>query len=175
MKRRLVSLRARAVTEEERHASVLAVLACLVVLALALGLSRSASGPSAAASNRARTARATPGLGAAALDVSPQAGVNVARRFLRGYLAYLYRGLPGRKVLDGTPRLIRSLGEHPPRPVARAFSLPRIVAVNLTSTKPGQLTANAIVNNGGIVNFTVGLLLAREGRRILVAHVEGAR
>jgi hypothetical protein len=175
MNRRIASLRARPVTEEERHASVLAVLACLATLALVLWLTQSASRPSAAASTRATTARTTPTAGAAALDVSPQGTVNVARRFLRGYLAYSYRGLPGKNVLGGTPELVRSLGEHPPRPVARALSLPRIVAVDLASTSSGQFVANAIVNNGGIVNFTVGLLIARRGRRFLVTGVEDGR
>lgn len=171
MKRRLASLRARPVTEEERHTSILAVLACLAAVALLLGLTRSAPRPPVTASTAAKAASAAP----ASLDVSRQAGVNVARRFLHGYLAYLYRGLPGREVIGGTPQLIRSLGEHPPRPVARALSLPRIVAVDLAGTRSGQLAANAIVNNGGIVNFTVGLLLARQDGRILVAQLEGGR
>jgi hypothetical protein len=173
--RPLASLRGRQVTGRERQTATSAVFVCIIVATLLLAIAqvRTSVPPSTGAQRpRPRVTHVVPEESALATQ---RAITRIARDFLRGYLAYLYRGLPGKKVLGGTPELIRSLGEHPPRPVARALSLPRIVAVDLTGATSGQFVANAIVNNGGIVNFTVGLLLARQGRRFLVAGVEGGR
>jgi hypothetical protein len=173
--RPLASLRGRQVTGRERQTATSAVFVCIIVATLLLAIAQVRTSVPASTGAQAPRPRVTHAVPEESALATQRAVTRIARGFLRGYLAYLYLVLPGREVIDGTPELVRSLGEHPPRPVARALSLPRIVAVDLTSTTSGQFVANAIVNNGGIVNFTVRLLLARRGRRFLVVRVEGGR
>jgi hypothetical protein len=175
VKRRIASLRARPITGRERQTATSALFVCIIVATLLLAIGRAQTREPVPAGAHAPTPSVTNPVPSDSASVTAQVATRIARRFLGGYLAYLYRGLPGRKVSDGTARLIRSLGEHPPRPVAGALSRPRIVAVDLARTTSGQLVANALVNDGGIVNFTVGLLIARQSQHVLVTGLESAR
>jgi hypothetical protein len=171
--RRLASLRDRPVAEDERRAAVVAVLAFLLAAALVLGVTHRAS--RAPALRPALTHTATANIAHPPLATTRSA-LEVARGFLSGYLAYAYGRTPAAAVPDAGPALIGSLEHHPPRvTVARQARLPRIGQLDVTLAQSGQPVVNAVLNDGGIVNYTVSLLLAGRRGRLLVTALEPAR
>lgn len=174
--RGLSSLRDRPVPDDERRGAVVAIIAFLALVALLLAFTHSSSRPAAsppASSTPSRPAPATVPHGG---DVPPGVAAGVARAFLSGYLAYAYAGRPAGSVIDATPQLVQSLKDHPPRVrVALHTRLPRIVALHFADPQSGQLAVNAIVNDGGIVDYAVNLLVARRGGQIVVTALEGGQ
>ena len=49
---------------------------------------------------------------------------------------------------------------------------PHVVALH-TSASSGLLRVSAVVNDGGLVDYSIGLLLAAHGGRLLVSGLEG--
>jgi hypothetical protein len=47
------------------------------------------------------------------------------------------------------------------------------VALRSTPARPGPLLVSAVVNDGGLVDYSIGLLLAVHGGRLLVSGLEG--
>jgi hypothetical protein len=163
--RRLGSLRDRLVSVDERRAAVLAVLAMALSAVALLGVTHDP------ASRPAQPHAAAPVSPAPPPPVTVGAALSVAHGFLSGYLAYAYRGAPAGKVSDATRALMASLADHPPRVLPTQQSTPRVIELHLS----GPLTVTAVLNDGGIVNYTIGLALTRlDGRRV-VARVESER
>ena len=50
---------------------------------------------------------------------------------------------------------------------------PRVVALRSTPAPSGLLRVSAVVNDGGLVDYSIGLLLAAHGGRLLVSGLEG--
>ena len=93
----------------------------------------------------------------------------VARRFLTGYLAYLYGhgGVAG--VRDASPALVRSLGANPPRvSIDIRARHPRVIALQATAAPAGQAGVSALVNDGGIADYPVVLFIGERRGRLLV-------
>jgi hypothetical protein len=172
--------RDRPIAESERRAAMAAVVALLSVTALLLALTRpdgqrqrtiERPSPSPARSASAVTAHApetsmaplTPGVARAA-DL-----------FLAGYLAYLYGHAPARQIKDATAALLHSLEAHPPRvsPGMRSRQA-RLVSLHTTQAPSGLLGVSALVTDGGLVDYSIGLLLAPRGGRLLVGGLDGA-
>ena len=159
MTHRLASLRDRPVSVDERRAAVLAVLLSVVAL---LGVTHDPSHLPAQPHSAAPAAPAPP------LPVTAGAALSVAHSFLAGYLAYAYRGAPAGKVSGATRALIASLEDHPPRALPTQQRTPRVIELHLT----GPFTVTAILNDGGIVNYTLGLVLTRLNGRLVVTALE---
>jgi hypothetical protein len=177
----LTSLRDRPIAESERGAAMATVTVLLIAAAILLALSRSGGQPprtsqrhpapsvvQSAPSSHARasedsTAPLTPGVARAA-DL-----------FLAGYLAYLYGHSPASQVKGATTALVRSLQADPPRvsPVMRTRHA-HVLALHTTPAPSGLLGVSALVNDGGLVDYPIGLLLAPRGGRLLVTGMDGA-
>jgi hypothetical protein len=175
----LTSLRDRPIAESERATAMATVTMLLLAAALLLALSRPSNGPrptlqrhpgpSIAQRTPIRPAQ-TPESSTAPLTPLVERAADL---FLAGYLSYTYGHAPARAIDGATPALLRSLRAHPPlvSPGMRARR-PRVVALH-TSASSGLLRVSAIVNDGGLVDYSIGLLLAAHDDRLLVSGLEG--
>ena len=172
MTSRLAALRDRPIPETQRHAALAASSVLLIAATVLLALTRAtphtlgrAVQPSL---SRAATA-ATP----APTGASPREAVAAGQAFLAGYLAYTYGRAPTRGIADATPALIRALQTHPPRPIpGMRARQPRVLELHTVPAGPGVLGVRALVNDGGLVDYRLGLLLERRSGRLLVSALE---
>ena len=179
----LAALRDRPIAERERRQALLAVATLLIATTTLLALTgprqdpppRTGASilPRAAAlrpvSPGAGTVRAIPGEG----TIAPAAALRTARAFLENYLAYLYGHAPASAVRGATRALVLSLEAHPPRvSLDIRARQPRVLALHPTPTPAGQAAVSAVVNDGGLEDYPVGLLLARRDGRLLVTGLE---
>jgi hypothetical protein len=163
---RLTALHDRPIPDGQRRAALTASTLLLIVATVLLALTRPTPHAPARTTLRHVSAAAAPS------TLSPEA-VAVGRAFLAGYLAYAYGRVPARRIADATHALIRSLEAHPPRqtPAIRA-SRPRVLELHTTPAGPGMLSVRALVNDGGLVDYSLGLLLHAHGGRLLVSALE---
>jgi hypothetical protein len=98
-----------------------------------------------------------------------------ARRFLRGYLPYLYGRVPASRVLGATRSFVASLPVRAPgvSPAMHARQ-PRVVALRSAPGLRGRLTVAAVINDGGLVDYPIALILASVDGRLLVSGIGGA-
>ncbi len=182
----LAALRDRPIAERERHHALLAVAALLIATTTLLALTSPRQDPprrtgasilpraavSGPVSPGAGTARATP----RESTITPAAALRTARAFLENYLAYLYGHAPASAVRDATRALVLSLEAHPPRvSLDIRARRPRVLALHPTPAPSGQVAVRAVVNDGGLEDYPVGLLLARRDGRLLVTGLESER
>lgn len=173
-------LRDRPIAEHERRAAMATVAVLLTASAILLAITRPAGqarhpAPRIAAAPLARASRPPTPTGGAkpAATVAPMVA-RAARKFLVGYLAYLYGHGLASAVRGATRALSRSLRAHAPRvsPGMRARS-PRVVSLHAVSAPVGLVGVSVLVNDGELVSYPVGLLIASEDGRLLVSGVEG--
>jgi len=176
----LTSLRDRPIAESERGAAMATVTALLIAAAILLALSRP-GGQSRPRSPRHPTpgvVRSAPSLHARASEngtASLTPGIaHPADLFLAGYLGYLYGHSPASAIEGATSALIRSLRAHPPRisPGMRSRQA-RLVSLHTTPAPSGLVGVSAVVTDGGLVDYPIGLLLAPRDGRLLVSGLEG--
>lgn len=165
MTRPLTALHDRVLTPGERRAATLGVFAVLIVVLLASGMTRSAPRVPPPP-RRAAVPSSTSG------PVAAQDARRVAREFLSGYLAYAYRGARADAIADAPQSLIAALQRSRPRAGVRHARIPRILALVLARDSRGRPVIDATLNDAGIVNYTIGLLLTRRTGRLLVTEVE---
>ncbi|MGA9284130.1 MAG: hypothetical protein WBV85_01690 [Solirubrobacteraceae bacterium] len=167
------SQRDRPIAEHERRAAMAVVVVLLGAVALLFTLTQPASQAHRATQHSDREA-----LGSQAADnpsaLTPEAR-ETAELFLAGYLGYAYGHTTPSKIKDASPSLIRSLENRPPRvpPAARARR-PRVISLRATAAPAGEIAVSATVNDGGLIDYTVGLTLTRQGGRLLVTGLDGA-
>ncbi len=172
-------LRDRPITERERH-TALAIVVLLATGTILLAATRPAR-PHRPAPPRTTTSLHSAPRPPAASDPAASAALvapvaaRVAHRFLTGYLAYLYGHAPAAAITAATPALLRLLRVRPPlvSPAMRARQ-PRVLALRPTSAPTGMLGVSALIGDGELAQYSVGLLLEREHRRLLVSAVEAA-
>ena len=176
----LTSLRDRPIAESERAAAMTTVTVLLLAAAILLALSRPSSeprptsprhpGPSVAQRTPIRPAQ-TPESSTAPL--TPLV-VRAADLFLAGYLGYIYGHAPASAIGGATPALLESLRSSPPRvsPGMRA-RWARVLTLHTIPAPLGQVGVSAVVNDGGLVDYSIGLLLASHDGRLLVSGLEG--
>ncbi len=165
--------RDRPIAEHERRTAMAAVVVILGAVTVLLTLTQ----PASQARYPARSTSLSPPPAAAEKDMSASASEakQTAERFLAGYLGYVYGHTPARQIEDATPGLIRSLQAHPPRvPPAAQARRPRVLSLHLAATSAGEVAVSAVVNDGGLIDYSVGLVLASEGGRLLVTGLDGA-
>jgi hypothetical protein len=176
----LTSLRDRPIAESQRRTAMAAVAVLLAATALLLALTRpdgqrqrTTERPSPSPSRSASAIHAqAPETSTAAL--TPRIA-RAADLFLAGYLAYLYGHTPASQIKDATAALLHSLEAHPPRvsPGMRSREA-RLVSLHPTQAPAGLLGVSALVTDGGLVDYPIGLLLAPRGGRLLVSGLDGA-
>jgi hypothetical protein len=175
---RLSTLAGRPINERERRAVLAVVVTLLACAAMLLAASRHQP--------TARRAATTSLSGGASSPVSargpagnpaPVAHVaaRVARRFLTGYLAYLYGHAPAETITGATPSLERSLRARPllVSPAMRR-RYPRVLSLRPMPAAEDKVGFSALIGDGDLANYTVGLLLEREHGRLLVGTVKAA-
>lgn len=179
----LIRLRDRPIAEGERRRAFFASTVLLTITVGLLALTapatrtttsthRSAlaghtlSGPPSAVPAPANAdGQSTPGA------LSPPVS-RVARRFLAGYLAYLYGHAGVAGVRDGSPALTRSLGANPPRvSVDIRARQPRVVALTPVAAPMGVAGVSALVGDGGVADYPVVLFIGEQGGRLLVTSL----
>jgi hypothetical protein len=167
------SQRDRPIAEHERRAAMVVVAVLLGAVALLFTITQPASQARQATRSIDRVATAIP----AASDPGVPAlqARETAERFLAGYLGYAYGHTPASRIEDASRSLIRSLESQPPRvpPAARARR-PRVISLRATAATAGEVTLSATVNDGGLIDYTVGLTLAHQHGRLLVTGLDGA-
>lgn len=167
--------RDRPIAEHERRTAMAAIVVLLAAVAVLFTLTQPASQASRAAQGFSRKVT-TPGGGVERHNPALAAEAEqAARRFLAGYLAYAYGQAPASWITDASRSLIASLQSHPPRvpPAARARR-PRIVSLRPAAAPTGEIAVSVVVNDGGLIDYQVGLLLASEHGRLLVTGLDGA-
>ncbi|HEY4896587.1 MAG TPA: hypothetical protein VII01_10905 [Solirubrobacteraceae bacterium] len=176
----LTSLRDRPIAESERGAAMATVTVLLIAAAILLALTRPGGQP------HRTTGRPSPSLarGASAVHAPAPATstapltpavARTSRLFLAGYLAYLYGHTPASHIKGSTAALLHSLEDHPPRisPGMRSREA-RLVSLHATPAPSGLLGVSALVTDGGLIDYPIGLLLAFRGGRLLVSGLDGA-
>jgi hypothetical protein len=172
----LAPIRDRPSSERERRTATTAVLAGIIAAILLLAVIRGEPSAPAATHTSSTLTPAVHSDPAQAPDLGERSAVEVVRHFLAGYLAYAYGRAPAASVPDAARALIASLERHPSRvTVARQARLPRIEQLVVTLAQSGQPMVNAVLNDGGIVDYTVELVLARLHGRLLVSALEPAQ
>jgi hypothetical protein len=176
----LTSLRDRPIAESERAAAMATVTMLLLAAALLLALSRPSNrprptllrhpGPSVAQRTPIRPAQAPESDTAQLTPLVARA----ADLFLAGYLSYTYGHARTSAIGGATPALLESLRSSPPRvsPGMRVRR-PHVVALRSTPASSGPLRVSAVINDGGLVDYSIGLLLVAHGDRLLVSGLEG--
>lgn len=175
----LIALRDRPIAEHERRAALTVTAAILIAATLALAITRVSEhqrppSPATPAGPGAKsTADPSTDAPQASPNVSPQKAAHVARVFLAGYLAYTYGQAQASVIADASGALIRSLEAHPPRvsPGMRA-SRPRVLELHPAPAPGGLVGVSAVVNDGGLVDYTLVVLLTAESGRLLVTGLE---
>lgn len=155
----------RPLAEREQRAAFLIATAAVVVATLVLA---TGSAP------HSSSARRDPAGSTPSKALAPSGPVvTVARRFLDGYLGYLYGHAPAHAVRDAVPALSRLLAARrlivPP---AMRSLRPRVLALGSAPASPGRVGVNATVNDGELASYQLELILARVGGRLLVATVK---
>lgn len=177
----LTSLRDRPIAESERNAAMATVTVLLIATAILLALTQPDGPPRRTLQHPAASiVQSTPSLHARASEsVTAPLTPRVARAadmFLNGYLDYLYGHTPASRIKGATTTLARSLQADPARvsPVMRARKA-HVLALHTVPAPSGLVGVRALVNDGGLVDYQIGLLLLapRDGR-LLVNGLEGS-
>ncbi|MGC2372379.1 MAG: hypothetical protein WA484_00750 [Solirubrobacteraceae bacterium] len=182
----LIRLRDRPIADQERRRAFIASTAVLAVTVALLALTAPAASTTTAIHGSASAAHmlagrspvppsSAPGDGPSIPGVLSPPVARVARGFLTGYLAYLYGHAGVARIADVNAGLERSLAAHPPRV---SFDMrarhPRVISLVPSAAPPGAVGVSALVNDGGVANYTVELLVSRGGGRLLVTGIGGA-
>jgi hypothetical protein len=168
------SQRDRPLGDGERRIAftLVAVVAIAATLLLAITVP---GAPAPSTASRLHDGARREGPAPAVSVVSPAAEERAAREFLGGYLGYVYGRDRAGDVRGATPAFIHSLLAFPPRvPPSMRARHPRIVALHLVQASAGALGVTAIINDGGLVDYPIALLLVRHGHRLLVSGLAGA-
>jgi hypothetical protein len=166
--------RDRPISDSERRVAftLVVVVATVGTLLLAIAVPGAPS-PRTATRRHASALPAAPT--SAVLAVSSAAEERAAREFLNSYLAYIYGRARAGEVRAAAPAFTHALLARPSRvPPSMRARHPRIVALQIAKAPAGALGVTAIINDGGLVNYPVALLLARHGHRLLVSGLAGA-
>lgn len=170
--------RDRPLAEHERRTALVATVVVLIAAALGLANTRPLAHGTPAHAATVKTTPTAPDPrqptpeSSAGDELSPVAA-QASRAFLVGYLAYTCGRAPARRITDATGVLLAALAEHPPRvsPAMRS-AYPRVVELHTAPAPPGEVGVGAVVNGGGLIDYTLGLILARQGARLLVTALE---
>ena len=160
--------RDRPITDHERRAAftMIAVLSIAAGLLLALTTPGEPSGSSRHSVAARRHQQATGTFG--------QESERAAEVFLASYLPYLYGRAAASEVRGTTSEFAHSLTPRAPRvPPAMRRRHPRVVLLSAATAPAGLIGVTALVNDGGLVDYPITLLLSRHGHRLFVAGMAG--
>ena len=168
------SLRDRRLPDSAREAALAGTVTLLVAFTVLLTITRpSRQGTRASAVRHVAVTHHEPPVPPKLARVPMSKGISraehVARGFLEGYLAYIYGHATARRIHAATGELKRSLATHPPRVSLDIRARhPRILTLHATASEAGQVTVTALINDGGVADYPIGLLLTSHRGRLLV-------
>ncbi len=170
--------RDRPLAEHERRTALALTAAVLIAAALLFANTRQLAHDTHAPAAVKTTATVTlhprqPTPESSADKKLPPIAAATSRAFLAGYLAYTCGGAPASQITDATRALLTALAEHPPRvsPAMRSEHA-RVVELHSAPAPSGEVGVSAVVNDGGLIDYTLGLILASQGGRLLVSALE---
>jgi hypothetical protein len=151
--------------------------AILLAVALAIdeGMPEDRGGPS-----RPVNPAPSPLIGARPVDdqrspgapAAPREAHATARRFLRGYLAFLYGRANAGDITDITEPLHEELERSAPRvPPAQRQRRPRVIDLRLTRQAPAAVLVTATVDDGDVAVYPLVFTLDRRGGRWRVSRL----
>src|ERR1700722_12241796 len=173
--------RDRPLAEPERRTALVATAVVLIAAALAFASTRALTPNTQARAAATKTAAAPPTAPDPRTPTpeSPAGGelssvaVRASRAFLAGYLAYTSGHAPANRIADASGSLLVALASHPPRvsPAMRS-EYPRVVELHAAPAPAGEVGVSAVVNSGGLIDYTLGLILTPQDGRLLVTSLE---
>jgi hypothetical protein len=170
--------RDRPIGEHERHAAFTVTAAVAVTATLLLAITAPhAPSPNAASDPRdGARLQQTPQVPSGSVSVALTGEAErAARVFLHGYLGYIYGHNRAAGVQGATSALTHALaGSARPVPPGMRARQPRVVALHTENAPAGLIRVTAAINDGGLVDYPIALLLARQGSRLLVTGLGGA-
>jgi hypothetical protein len=175
----LTALRDRPIAEQERQRAIIAVVLLLCTTALLLTLTGPDEQTRHATHNESQdvvvgNARAVGGAERSA-HFTPIVE-RAVERFLAGYLGYLYGHVPAEKVQGTTVSFSDSLRAGALRvPPGMRARTARVVALRAASAPAGLVGVRVLINDGGLIDYPIVLLLEHRHNRWLVSGVDGAR
>lgn len=171
MRHPLKALWERPITSRERwHALTLAALTLITTGTL---LSLTTPHPASRSDPTSHAARTQASPHRASRQTVPPAAARAARVFLTGYLAYTTGHTPASQIRDAAPSVLSALqAQTSPIPPAARAHRPRVIALRPVNTPSGIWFA-ALVNDGTLIDYPIGVQLGLHGGRWLVARVVG--
>jgi hypothetical protein len=172
--------RDRPLAEHERRTALVATAIVLIAAALGFASTRSLTPNTQARAAATKTAAAptapdprTPTPESSTGGELSSVAVRTSRAFLAGYLAYTSGHAPANRITDASGSLLVALAAHPPRvsPAMRSEH-PRVVELHGVPAPAGEVGMSAVVNGGGLIDYTLGLILAPQDGRLLVTSLE---
>jgi hypothetical protein len=101
-----------------------------------------------------------------------QQALAVARRFLRGYLAFVYGQTPASAVADATAGFRAALAQRSrPAPPALRRLHPKIVSLKIGASTGAATVVDAMVKDGEVVAYPITIILVSRGGRLSAARV----
>jgi hypothetical protein len=170
----LAALRDRPLSERQRRGALPILAAALALATLVLVLTRPSPEHRTAQRVPARRILASHGreLARSRPPVPSAAPARVSRRFLQGYLAYIYGHASARRIPCASAALSRSLRAQPPLVSADERARhPRLIKLALLSSTGAAPRVRALVSDGGVADYPIELVLDRRGGRLLVTAV----
>jgi hypothetical protein len=96
----------------------------------------------------------------------------VARRFLDGYLAFLYGRGPASEITDVSPAVGRELARNTPRiPPAQRDRTPRVVDLSVVGQAREAVIATASIDDGDVAVYPIVFTLDRRDGRWRVSRL----
>lgn len=96
---------------------------------------------------------------------APPGAEQSARKFLDGYLAYLYGRGSARAIPLASSEVRRALAARPPRvSPAQRERHPRIAALSAQPLTGGAISMTATIDDGGVARYAIRVKLARRAR-----------
>jgi hypothetical protein len=156
-------------------AALVATLLLLAAFAVAPGRDRKPAGyqPSATSSSRFRATRSVERHTATVSRPDLARARSVARRFLAGYLRFIYGQAAPSSVRGTAPSLRHQLNREQPVAVpAERRRHPHLISLTAAGLRGGVVRATALVYDGGIANYGLRLTIRRTSRGWLVSSVD---
>jgi hypothetical protein len=183
----LIGLRDRPIADHERRQAFIASTVVLAITVGLLALTTPATSTTTHAGQRVLAAR--PSVGKSPVPPPSIAGdgpftpglvsqsvERVARRFLTGYLAYLYGRGSVAGIRGASASLQHSLAVHPPRvSLDMRARYPHVISLAPTTAPATVVGVSALVSDGGVADYTIDLLVSRDGGRLLVTGIGAVR
>jgi hypothetical protein len=170
----LAALRDRPLSERQRRGALPILAVALALATLVLVLTRPS--PEHRTAQRVTTRRVLASHGSELTPsppIAPSAALaRVSRRFLRGYLAYIYGHAPARRIVGASTALSRSLrAQHARVSADERARHPRLLKLQLLSGAGADPRVRALVSDGGVADYPIELVLDRRGDHLRVTGV----